>query len=320
LNYVPKRSSRCIIPRGTNLSDRMNQSRRKFLKFSALSALFLSGLRKAPDVTSICSTLFDDDDEQICKKKFDVFINANIQNLTIGQVIVEVGRSFQGAAYIGGTLDVNPQSEQLIVRLTGFDCVTFVENGLAFARCLKKGKTTFEDYKSELLKIRYRDGVIDGYASRLHYFTDWIYDNEVKGIVWDITQQIGGIEYVKEVNFMSKHPGSYKQLSDKQNLDNIRITEEAINSRPRYYIPLKSISRIYDSLQDGDIIATTTNIAGLDVTHTGYVYKGEDGGTYFLHASSKGREVIISPNQLQDYVEEDSKKTGIIVARPLEPL
>lgn len=297
----------------------MNQSRRKFLRFSALFALFLSGLRKIPDVTSMGKILFDDD-EQICKRKFELFINANIKNLPIGEAIVEVGKSFQGTEYIGGTLEVNPRSERLIVRLTGFDCVTFVENGLVFARCLKKDKTTFEDYKSELLKIRYRNGAIDGYGSRLHYFTDWIYDNEVKEIVKDITQQIGGIEYAKEINFMSKHPDSYKQLSDKQNLENIRIVEEAINSRTRYYIPGKSISKIYDSLKDGDIIATTTNIEGLDVTHTGYVCKGEDGGTYFLHASSKGREVIISSNQLQDYVEEDSKKTGIIVARPLEPL
>jgi hypothetical protein len=118
---------------------------------------------------------------------------------------------------------------------------------------------------------------------------------------------------------MSTHPKSYKQLSDKTSLAGIMAAEEAINSRDYYYIPKNGISKVHDALQNGDIIATTTSINGLDVTHTGYVYKsaggGEDGGTYFLHASLKSKKVIISDDSLADFVAEDSKKTGIIVAR-----
>ncbi len=117
---------------------------------------------------------------------------------------------------------------------------------------------------------------------------------------------------------MSSHTGSYKQLSDKTNLDNIITAEEAINSRNLYYIPKNKIHSVYDSLQNGDIIATTTKIEGLDVTHTGYVYKGDDGGTYFMHASSIKKQVIISNDQLEEYISQDPKKTGIMVARPLE--
>ena len=230
---------------------------------------------------------------------------------------MEIGKSFLLTDYVAGTLEINSPNEKLIVNLTGLDCVTFVENCLTFARCLKKGKTTFDDYKNELEYIRYRDGKLDGYASRLHYFCDWIYNNEEKGVVKNISSELGE-EYNKTIDFMSTHAKSYKQLSDKNVLESIKAVEDSINSRYHYYIPKKNIAKIQDQLQNGDIIATTSSINGLDVTHTGYVYKGVDGGTYFLHASSKSKEVIISDNSLADYVGEDSKKTGIMVARPVE--
>ncbi len=293
----------------------MNQSRRDFLKTSALSSLFIFGLTKGIKFDTLLKLL--DDNEKICRSKFSLLVNAGVKDKSIGDAIIEAGKSFIGTDYIANTLEIN-SNEELVVNLTGLDCVTFVENCLTFARCLKKGNTTFEGYKAELEKIRYRDGVIDGYGSRLHYFSDWIYNNQEKGIVKDITQEIGGVEYNKKINFMSNHTSSYKQLSDKSQIENIKTAEEAINSRNYYYIPQKSIAKAYDLMQNGDIIATTTKIDGLDVTHTGYVYKGDDGGTYFLHASSKMKQVIISDNQLAEYIAEDSKKTGIMVARPLE--
>ena len=265
----------------------------------------------------IYSAFYDDYDEVVCRKKFKVFAENDIKTLSMGDLMVEIGQSFLGTDYAAGTLDKN-MSEGLIVNLTGLDCVTFVENCLTFSRCVKQGKTTFDDYKAELKKIRYRGGTIEGYASRLHYFCDWISDNEDKGIVKNISSDAGGVEYSKQINFMSTHTGSYKQLSDQKNTDGILAAEEAINSRYYYYIPKKDISKAYSYLQNGDIIATTTSISGLDVTHTGLVIKGDDGGTYFLHASSKSKKVIISGNQLADYIAEDSKKTGIMVARPME--
>lgn len=292
------------------------QTRREFFKFSGLTILSLTQL---PAVFKVnCTNFLFDDDPEICRKKFRLFVDSGIKNSPLGDGIVEIGKSFLGTVYEANTLEINSPDEKLVVNLTGLDCVTFVENCLTFARCLKKGKTSFDDYKAELEYIRYRDGKIDGYASRLNYFCDWIYNNEEKGIVKNISADLGGIEYKKTINFMSSHKNSYKQLAYNTEFEGIKAAEEAINSRYYYYIPKKSISKIYDQLQNGDIIATTTTIEGLDVTHTGYVYKGDDGGTYFLHASSKSREVIISQNQLADYIAEDSKKTGIMVARPVE--
>lgn len=266
---------------------------------------------------SATKNLYDDYDEVLCRKKFSLLVDAEVAKLPIGDAIVEIGKTFLGTDYVAGTLDKDSKTEKLVINLQGLDCVTFVENCLVFARCLKKGKTSFDDYKEELQRIRYRDGMVDGYGSRLHYFCDWIYNNEDKKIVKNVTQEIGGVAYNKTINFMSNHASSYKQLSDKSNLEVIKISEEAINSRDHYYIPKKNISDVYSSLKSGDIIATTTTIEGLDVTHTGYVYK-ESGGTYFLHASLKSKQVIISKNELADYVSEDSKKTGIMVARPQE--
>lgn len=289
-------------------------TRRNFIKTSALSVIFLTSLPSA--IKSMNSSYFDDYDEVLCKKKFKFLLDDGVKSMPIGDAIGEVGKSFIDTDYVAGTLDKN-MSESLVVNLTGLDCVTFVENCLTFARCVKLGKTSFDDYKSELKKIRYRDGQLDGYASRLHYFCDWIYNNEDKGIVKNITADIGGVEYNKNINFMTTHTKSYKQLSSSSELEGIKIAEEAINSRNYYYIPTNAISKSYDLLQTGDIIATTTSISGLDVTHTGYVYK-DGGGTYFMHASSKSKKVIISPMELQEYVAGDSKKTGIMIARPLE--
>lgn len=289
-------------------------TRRNFIKTSALSAIFLSAVPQS--LKSFNNVFWDDYDEVLCRKKFKLLLGNEVQKLPIGDVIAEVGKSFIDTDYVAGTLDKN-KSESLVINLTGLDCVTFVENCLVFARCVKQGKTTFDDYKAELKKIRYRDGVINGYSSRLHYFCDWIWDNESKGIVKNITADIGGVSYSKNIDFMSTHTNSYKQLADSAELEGIKASEDAINSRYYYYIPTKDISKSYDLMQTGDIIATTTSIGGLDVTHTGYVYK-EAGGTYFMHASSKSKKVIISSEELKEYVAGDSKKTGIMVARPLD--
>src|SRR4030067_3263649 len=99
-----------------------------------------------------------------------------------------------------------------------------MENAFFFSRLIKKGKTSFEDYKNELTFIRYRDGKIDQYPSRLHYFSDWIYNNQQKGIIKDITEEIGGEQISFSLNFMSTHPDAYKHL--KESPEFIPVIEE----------------------------------------------------------------------------------------------
>jgi hypothetical protein len=260
---------------------------------------------------------FDDYEKLKCQKKLKSF-DASLQSLPINEVLAEVGKTFIGTPYVAGTLDENPNSEELVINITGLDCVTFVENDLIFSRLIKQGKFNFEDYKNELEKIRYRDGKNTGYSSRLHYFSDWIYDNEQKGIVKDITKDIGGVLYNKTINFMTAHRNLYKQLAnDDNNYSQMSDIENKINSRDIYYVPVNDIPNVYDKLQTGDIVGITSKIDGLDVAHTGYIYK-QDGKTYLMNASLKDKQVEISSVELQDYILGNKKQSGIIVARVIE--
>jgi hypothetical protein len=257
----------------------------------------------------------DDYEEKLVKKKLASF-DESLKNESVDIIIEKVGLGFLGTDYVAGTLDENYYEEKLVIKISGLDCVTFVENTLAMARTIQTGLPSLDSFKDELQSIRYRDSKIDGFASRLHYFSDWIYNNEKKGIVNDITKKIGGVPYNKKINFMSTHRDSYKQLEkDDEALAQIKNIEKKINNRDLYYIPKNNVDKYYDDLQTGDIIATTTEIKGLDVTHTGFIYK-KKGKTYFLHASLSAKEVIVSKEELKSYLKSDKKKTGIMVARP----
>jgi hypothetical protein len=261
---------------------------------------------------------FSDDYEiKKCKEKLKS-LDISYSGKSIDEVISYVGQSFIGIPYEAGTLDVNTSREELIIKVTGLDCVTFVENTLVMSRLINKGDISFDSYKKELQLIRYRDGIINEYPSRLHYFTDWIYDNQNKGIVEDITKDIGGKEYNKTINFMTTHTDSYKPLVKNRGfIETMKDVEEKMNQRNLYYIPKGSVDNFYKYLNTGDIIATTTEIGGLDVTHTGLIYKDEN-GTFFLHASITKKQVIISDIELKGYLKGNKKQTGIIVARPQE--
>ena len=80
------------------------------------------------------------------------------------------GKKFLGVPYVAHTLE-NGDSEHLIVNLREMDCTTFVETVTALTLCHRLGLTTFEDYCGQLVKVRYREGKMGDYTSRLHYFT-----------------------------------------------------------------------------------------------------------------------------------------------------
>ena len=263
--------------------------------------------------------VYSQKDVSICKDKFELAVNKNLKEKPIGDVITEIGKSFIGTNYAANTLDKG-DTEELVINLTGLDCTTFLENALTFARCIKEGKTSFKDYQNELQKIRYRDGIINGYTSRLHYFSDWIYDNERKGIVKNISEEIGGDSLKFKLNFMSEHPDSYVQLKKVPSyLPIIKEQEEQINKRKYYYIPKKKIVSIENKIRNGDLIAITSNVKGLDINHVGIAVKMDDGRIYFMHAPDVGYKVQITKIPLADYLEKFDKDTGIIVLRALEP-
>jgi hypothetical protein len=254
----------------------------------------------------------------ICVQKFQLVVNKKLAKKPIGDIMVAIGNSFVGSKYEAHTLEV-AQPEKLVVNLRGFDCTTYVENCLALARAAKMKHPTVKEYMKQLQYIRYRDGKINGYPSRLHYFTDWIYDGQKKSIVKDITKSLGGIPYKKKIDFMTTHRAAYKQLKNEQFFKKIDEIEKELNKRKLYYIPKDSVAKIENKLRNGDIIATTTNIPGLDVSHVAIVIKLDNGETRILEAPDVGLRVKLSYVPLSEYLMNNKKQTGIIVVRPLEP-
>lgn len=291
-------------------------TRRRFLKEAALLAA-VAALPARSHALNAWLAEPTGKDEAIAGQKFALAREQSLTSQPIGDVIAALGRSFIGTPYVAHTLEV-PGPERLVVNLRGVDCTTFVEYTLALARCVKLNRTTFEAFQEQLRLIRYRSGVIQGYPSRLHYFVDWIGDNEKKNIVREISRELGGQPLVKTIDFMSKHRRSYKQLSQRGAIDAIRAAELRLSSSVLAYVPKAKVAEVQDKLQNGDVIAIVTSIPGLDVSHTGLIAV-VDGIPRYLHAPLSGGSVQLSQGSLADYLARGGKQTGITVARPLEP-
>ncbi|MBS3944389.1 MAG: DUF1460 domain-containing protein [Melioribacter sp.] len=260
--------------------------------------------------------IYTQQDVEICNSKFDLAVSKNLSEKPINEIIIELGKSFLGTDYVPNSLEKGDK-EQLVIHLAGLDCYTFLESTLVLARCIKSGKTTFEDYQDELKNIRYRDGILKEYPSRLHYFSDWIYDMNKREIGRDITKQIGGVPYKKQIDFMRKHVDSYRQLKENPMfVIEIASIEKRISKRKYFYIPQEKIEKVESKIESGDIIGITTNIEGLDIAHTGIAIRMEDGRIYLLHAPNVGHKVQISEKPLADYIKGNKKQTGIIILRP----
>jgi hypothetical protein len=234
----------------------------------------------------------------------------------IATLIPEIGKYFIGNEYVAHTLEVN-EEEKLIVNLHELDCTTYAENLLALARTLKSENQTFEQFATEIKKIRYRDGELDAYPSRLHYFSDWIYNNQANNLVSTPADSFGA-PFPNKVSFMSSNPDSYKHL--KQNPDYVAVIEQQeaeINSKNYFYLPKENIAEYEHLLKEGDIIGLTTSIGGLDVAHVGVLVE-QNGKLHLLHASQSNLKVEISDEPISSFLKPNSKNTGIMIARPVE--
>jgi hypothetical protein len=235
----------------------------------------------------------------------------------IDSSMIHAALFFLNTPYVANTLEIN-EEEKLVANLREMDCTTFVENCLALARSLQYPYSDLLLFKRELQQIRYRSGIIGGYASRLHYMSDWIYDNVEKGILEDITYALGGHRLRLNVNFMSVNYKKYPRLADNpEEVQRIEAVEKAISARQNYYyIPKQEIAEHQSLIKNGDVICFTTTIPGLDISHLGIAY-WHKGRLTFIHASSTAKKVIINPESLTDYCRMIKSNTGIIVLRPL---
>ncbi len=231
----------------------------------------------------------------------------------IGEMMLVVGKYFLGSPYVSHTLEREGR-ETLVINLREFDCFTFVENCVVLARLLSKGRTHFKSYAAQLKKIRYRSNVLKGYSTRLHYFSDWLYDNERKGIILDVTCRSGGEPFRKNFNFMTKHRGDYPALNSEKSYRDMVAIERRLSRRLLHRIPKAALGKSRHTVQSGDLIALTTGIEGLDVVHVGLALRLRN-AIHLLHASEVEQKVVISDVTLYQYLSKRKMMTGIMVGR-----
>ena len=154
------------------------------------------------------------------------------------QLILEIGKCLLGSPYIVDSNEILPE-RSFSMRLIGFDCFTFVESVVALVLLTRLKKYSFKSFHKILQKIRYRSGEKKSYTSRLHYFLDWVYENQKKGIIKDLTKNIGGRPFKKTINFMTRNIEAYPPLKDLRIIKKIAMIEKRLTHRTFYFISKK---------------------------------------------------------------------------------
>lgn len=228
-------------------------------------------------------------------------------------------RKFLGRPYVAHTLEV-ADPEQLVVNTRQLDCTTLVEQVTALTLCAYRNLYTWRDYLNALVQMRYRQGRLDGYTSRLHYFTDWIADNTCKELVCEVQQTEAPFTALQtiSVGYMSRHPEAYKVLKAHPELvPVIAAQEDSLNGRTYRFIPkseVRDTKALRSAVRDGDIIAITCSKPGLDIAHLGFAVWHED-GLHLLNASQLHKQVVEEPMTLGQYLSKHPSHTGIRVIR-----
>ena len=240
---------------------------------------------------------------------------------TLAETTIGVGKQFLGKPYVAHTLDINP-NERLVVNLREFDCTTYLETVLALSMATndvtnKQDSALFDQaFHKYLTRLRYRDGRIDGYASRLHYFSDWLRENERKGLLSDVTHELpGSLTVAKPVSYMTAATYKYPHLNNPAVFKQIAQTEASLSQQSFSFIPSKNIRLAEAQLQEGDIIMLMAARPGLDMKHVGLAVRQPNGRIHLMHASSDQGEVVITAYPLSDYVLWHKHMSGIRVAR-----
>src|SRR5881397_2601019 len=244
--------------------------------------------------------------------------------LPIGERTAAVGQALVGTRYTHFTLEIDNRIESPSVNFQGVDCWTFFEIALSFARMLNEPESNWtpERLLHYIEMDRYRGGECTGdYLSRLHYLEDWLYDNNRRGLVDDLTRNLGGQSVPHSAREMSAGWRHYRYLAANRSLLGPLARMEAnVSSRSLYQIPKSQVAKIESKLRSGDIIGIISrDRSGVYSTaHVGLALRTSDGVLHFMHASSPsnyGR--VIVDEELSKYLYRYRSDSGILVARPL---
>ena len=178
----------------------------------------------------------------------------------------------------------------------------------------------WSDFAAEVERMRYRGGARGSYASRLHYFSEWLDDGERRGLVRVLGRELGGEADRRPLRFMSEHPDAYPAMASAEVRAEIAAAERRLDASPRWVVPTARIPQVERSIESGDVLAFATTIEGLDVTHSAFAYRDAGGVLRVLHAPLSGGAVEVTRSTLPEYVGAIRRATGILVGRPLQAL
>ena len=232
---------------------------------------------------------------------------------------LDFARKFLGRPYVAATLEV-ADPEQVVVNLQGLDCATLVETSQALAMTRREGKTDVASYTRNLEKIRYFDGKNRGYTSRLHYLSFWMADLTKRKVAKEVLLPQTLTQPLEiRLNYMSTHAGAYPFLKNHpERVSEMARLEHKYSGKVGRYLPKSKAGlsrKQLGAIQDGDIITVVTQKAGLDYSHQGIAFWGNDGKLHMLHASSERKRVIADERTLEDYLKRISHAKGIRVFR-----
>jgi len=231
------------------------------------------------------------------------------------QLVEFYARQMLGTPYVAHTLEAD--QEMLTINIHELDCTTFVETLYAMARTTIARRYSWRDYAANLENLRYRGGEMGDYSSRMHYISEWIIDNRLRGNMQEITPDLPHVDYlVKNIDFMSHHTDSYQQLkNDSVMVNKIRRFELRNHRFPYIKRSWLNDKALKAALRSGDFIGLVTKIEGLDISHMGIIIVDEKGEPFLLDASMSGGKVMLETKPLFKYLEKSKTNIGVRVFR-----
>ncbi len=227
-------------------------------------------------------------------------------------------RQLLGTPYVAHTLEAD--KEVLTINVHQLDCLTFIETLYALTRATLAGRYSWRDYAANIENVRYRGGEMGDYSTRIHYMSEWIIDNHVRGNLVEVTPDIPHADYmIKNIDFMTHHTDSYRQLkNDSAMVEKIRQHELRNHRFPYLKRSWLNDKEVKAALRSGDFVSLVTKMEGLDVSHNGIIVVDDKGDPYLLDASMSGGKVMLESKPLFKYLERSKSNIGIRVYRMMQ--
>lgn len=234
------------------------------------------------------------------------------------ELVAFYAKQLLGTPYVAHTLESD--REWLTINIDELDCTTFVETLYALTRATLDMRRSWRDFARNIESIRYRNGELGDYSSRLHYVSDWIANNSHRGNIREVTAEIDGAKYeIKTINFMTANRDKYPQLADSAMFAKIKNFEIGYRMHRYPYLKKEWIDskKTAAGLKNGDFVALISKTEGLDVSHMGIIIK-EGNSFKLLHASSKEKKVVLEKDDLKETLRRNRSCTGIRIIRIVE--